>query len=332
MNRRDFLLTAAASPLVFAATPAGSAKLGIASTSIAGAFQGGAGAIDFLERCKAYGAAGIQSSLNGDLAKLRARAAETGMYLEGMASLPRNGNVDAFEKALNDVKAAGGNVVRVAALSGRRYETFATLEAWNQWKEQTFAALKLAVPVAERLKVSMALENHKDWTLEDYERLMKTYSSEYLGACLDFGNNIALLDDPMEVVDRLAPYAMSTHVKDMGVEPYEDGFLLSEVPLGQGILDLPRIIATIQKARPKTNFLLEMMTRDPLKVPCMTEKYWIPFPDRNGRYLARTMRMVEEHASKKPLPAVSTLGKEERLKVEDQNIKLCMKYFREKLT
>ena len=56
----------------------------------------------------------------------------------------------------------------------------------------------------------------------------------------------------MEVIERLAPYAVSTHVKDMGVSFYEDGFLLSEVVLGEGFLDLPRMISAVHKARPKT--------------------------------------------------------------------------------
>jgi sugar phosphate isomerase/epimerase len=167
--------------------------------------------------------------------------------------------------------------------------------------------------------------------VEEHERLLKSYSSEYLGACLDFGNNIALLDDPMEVVERLAPYTLTTHVKDMAVQPYEDGFLLSEVPLGSGILDLPKIVATVRKARPAASFMLEMITRDPLKVPCLTEKYWAPFPGRNGAYLARTLKLVRDRASKTPLPVVSGKPREERMKLEEENVKLCLRYAREKL-
>src|ERR1700694_3694396 len=98
---------------------------------------------------------------------------------------------------------------------------------------------------------------------------MKDKSSEYLGVCLDTGNNIALLDNPMDVIERLAPYALSTHFKDMAVEPHADGFLLSEVPLGEGIVDLQRAAAAIRRAHPKMRFTLEMITRNPLQVPCL---------------------------------------------------------------
>ena len=81
---------------------------------------------------------------------------------------------------------------------------------------------------------------------------------------------------------------------------YEGGFLLSEVLLADGSLDLSRAVAMIREHRPNIRFSLEMMTRDPLKVPCLSDNYWITFPDRNGLYLARTVRFVNEHRSPQP--------------------------------
>lgn len=359
VSRRDFfkqtvapLAVAALSPKLFANAPL--SKMGIASTSFMGAQIGAAppasaataataaqgnaaitrlrqrDALEFLEKCHSLGAGGVQTALNGDLNKLRARAEELGMYIEGMVSIPRNGDMTALEKGLADAKAAGVTVVRAAMLSGRRYESFPTLADWKKWVDQTHDALRLAMPVIEKHKVVVALENHKDWTLEDFLRLLRTYQSEYLQVCLDFGNNIALLDDPMELVEGLARYAKSTHIKDMGLQPYQDGFLLSEVVLGQGMLDLPKIVSIIQKANPKTKFSLEMITRDPLKVPCMTKKFWEVFPDRNGKYLAQTFKLVQQHSSRDALPTVEQLSPEARAKVELDNVVACVRYVNEK--
>ena len=76
----------------------------------------------------------------------------------------------------------------------------------------------------------------------------------------------------------------------MGLEEYRDGFLLSEVPLGTGILDLARVVQIVRKAQPEIRLNIEMITRDPLKVPCLTERYWATFPDLPGRHLAHTSR------------------------------------------
>jgi hypothetical protein len=188
-----------------------------------------------------------------------------------------------------------------------------------------------ALPILDRYKIPLGLENHKDWTADEMHALLEKHSSEYLGVCLDFGNNISLLDEPMYVVEKLAPYAVSTHLKNMAVEPNGDGFLLSEVLLDDGFLDVQRIVLIVQQARPKTRFSLEMITRDPLKVPCLTDNYWTSFPDRNGLYLARTLKLVQKERSPKPLPRISQLSHQEQLQLENENVVACMRYAREHL-
>jgi len=281
--------------------------------------------LEFLERCHALGASGIQTHINGDIPKLRARADKLGMWMEGMVSA-RSSTPEQFERAIIDAKAAGCTVARDAMLSGRRYETFNSLAEWNDWLKQTFSVIERVVPVLEKHKFTLAIENHKDWTIDQYVKLFKTYSSGYLGACLDFGNNISLLDDPMAVIEAAAPYTKATHIKDIAVTPYQDGFAMSEVPLGSGVLDVQHMISTIEKANPSVRFALEMITRDPLKVPCLTDHYWITFPDRDGIYLARTLRYVNEHKSDKPLPMIANLPPAEHSRVEEDNIRACFQY------
>ncbi len=94
---------------------------------------------------------------------------------------------------------------------------------------------------------------------------------------MDFGNNLALLEDPDETIALLAPFAVTTHLKDMAVRRTADGFELSEVPLGQGILPLGRYVAAVRRARPDARLCLEMITRDPLSVPYRTDRYWVAF-------------------------------------------------------
>jgi sugar phosphate isomerase/epimerase len=318
-------------------------KMGVATTSFTGAFgpapargagAGGRPPVDtmaFLERCHGLGAGGIQSALGGDMPKLRARAEEYGMWIQGMVQIPRNGDMAALERAFANARDAGAAVVRCGMLSGRRYETFPTLEAWNAWVKQSQDALKLAVPLAEKYKVALAIENHKDWTTEQYVGIFKSYQSEYLGANYDFGNNLSLMEDPMEMAEAVAPYVKASHIKDIAVQRYPDGFLMSEVPLGEGMLDLPKIMSALLKGNPGLRFSLEMMTRDPLKVPCLTDHYWSVFPDGKPEQLARTLRLVEARQSSKPLPVVDKLSRDEREKLETENVKACLRYGKEHL-
>jgi sugar phosphate isomerase/epimerase len=333
MTRKQFLLSAAAS----AASPLWAVprtQMGIATTCYMTVWRP-KDTYEFLEHCDALGAGGIQASLSSTdpayIKKLRSRAEQAGMYLEFMIGLPK-ADTSAFEAMVKAAKEAGGLCVRANSLPGRRYETFASLEEWKRLNADAQKAIDRALPIVEKHGIPLALENHKDWTAEEMAALMRQKSSEHLGVCLDTGNNISLLDDPMEVVEILAPYTVCSHVKDMGVARYKDGFLLSEMPFGEGFLNLKQIVSTIRQARPKTKITLEMITRNPLEVPCLAEKYWVTFPDRNGKYLARTLRLVDANTRKQPLPRLDQLDKPAQLRLEEENVKQCLHYAREQLS
>jgi sugar phosphate isomerase/epimerase len=329
MTRRHLLAGAASAAL--AAVPQRT-TMGVATTSYM-TVRRPKDALEFLEHCHTIGAGGIQAgltSLEPDyINKLRSRAEQLGMYIEVMGPLPR-GDAAQFEAVVKGTKQAGALCLRTACLGGRRYETFKTLADWRKFVADSHAAIERALPVLEQHKLRMALENHKDWTLEEFAALLKHYSSPWLGVCLDTGNNIAMLDDPYELTEVLAPYAISTHIKDMAVAPYAEGFLLSEVPLGEGMLDLRRIVDTIRRAQPATKMSLEMITRNPLEVPCLADRYWVSFPGREGRHLARTLRMVSGKKSAS-LPRLDGMDRDSQLRVEEENVRKCLAYARDKL-
>lgn len=317
-----------------------SGMLGVASTSYMGVWRP-KDTYKFLEHCRALGAAGIQAGVHGDIAgeattradvsRIRHRAEELGMWIEAMVPLPNGTDAAAFEQALKDARDVGAVALRAACLGTRRYESFPTLDAWQQHVQRSHQSIQAALPLLDQYKIPLGLENHKDWTAAEMAALMQNYSSEYFGVCLDFGNNISLLDDPMEAIEKLAPFSVTTHFKNMAVATDSEGFLLSEVLLGAGYLDLPRAIQLVKKARPNVRWLLEMITRDPLKVSCLTDSYWAPFPNHNGLSLARTLRFVNTHKPAQPLPRISHLTHEQQLDVEDQNVTACLEYARENL-
>ncbi len=288
-------------------------------------------AIDLLEHCHSIGAGGIQVVVRNwasdFTSKVRDKREELNMFLEGSISLPSDGSdVARFEKDILTAREAGATIVRTVCLNGRRYENFHSLDEYVAFKERSNISLRLAEPIVRKHKVRLAIENHKDWRAPELADIMKKISSEWIGVTLDFGNNVALIEDPMEVVNTLAPYIFSTHVKDMGVREYDEGFLLSEVPLGEGMLDLKQICDICRKHRPDVHFNLEMITRDPLKIPCLLDSFWQTFPAAEPEELARTLRLVREHPFRPSLPVVSTLEPEARLEAEEQNVLASLQY------
>ena len=85
------------------------------------------------------------------------------MYLEGIIALPRDeADRDRFEAEVRTAAWAGATIVRTVMLSGRRYETFSTADAFRRFAASSSHSLELAAPVVARHGILLAVENHKD--------------------------------------------------------------------------------------------------------------------------------------------------------------------------
>jgi sugar phosphate isomerase/epimerase len=343
-SRREILaagLMAAASPITaFARQSRGSNPLGLVIHSFPVRAAGDrerrpeerlADPIRFLDHARSLGARGIQVGIGARVPayvdSLRAKAEAASMDIEGIVSLPRGeADLGRFEAEIQTAKRAGAAIVRTAMLSGRRYETFDSLAAFREFADRSANSLSLAAPVVVRHGIRLAVENHKDFRTDEQLALIKKIGSDHVGICVDTGNNLALLEDPTETVEALAPLAITTHIKDMGVEEYDRGYRIAEVPLGEGVLDIPRMVRTLRKSHPEIPLYLEMITRDPLNIPCLDDRYWATFPELPAKHLARALSYVRAHPPKQPLPRLSPLEPEERLRVEDENIRKCLAY------
>ena len=110
---------------------------------------------------------------------------------------------------------------------------------------------------------------------------------------------------------------------------------MSEVPLGEGFLDIKGMVATLRKKDPKMALDLEMITRDPLKIPVFTDKYWATFDDPSspisGHEMARLFSLVRHNPPKAAPPKTANLSPEEQLKLEDECIAKSIAYARQHL-
>jgi sugar phosphate isomerase/epimerase len=346
MTRRQLLSAAAAAAPAFLARNFASAatnrSLGGAPTGFGlhlraarEAHQPG----DLVDLCHYLGLGGVETRLpsaDGDAVKaLRERAEAYNLRLILDTPLPRDASdVERFDAAVKACKDAGAFSLH-AAMTQRRYEEFDNFAAFKAKFEQCRRQVELAEPVLRKHRVRLGIENHKGWRSAEQAAWLKRVGSEWVGVHLDFGNNIALCETPDETLENLAPLAVACHIKDMAVQEYEDGFLLSEVPLGEGILDLKHWVDTLRGRSPDIAFDLETITRDPLKIPVYTKKYWATFDDSYsplpGRDLANVLELVRKNPPKSPLPKTTGLTVAEQGKLEDVNNQKSIDYARANL-
>ncbi len=291
--------------------------------------------LTFLKYCFSLGAGGMQADLGvmnaKEIGELRDFAERHELFIDGIIKPPADrSDLSRFDSQIRTARDVGVQAARTTIIPGRRYEQFNTLEEFREFERRGQKMLEISSPVVEKHRVPFAVENHKDQRIDERIALFKHIDSEFIGACVDTGNSFALLDGVYEAVEALAPYAFTAHLKDQALREYEDGFLLGDIPLGQGSFDLKRMVSIIRKAKPKIRFALELITRDPLNVPCLTTAFYSTMPTVPAIDLARTMTFVGEHRAEN-LQHVSTMPPEKQVELEDQNVVASLEYAREEL-
>lgn len=292
--------------------------------------------ITFLKQALRLGAAGMQVPLGirepAYCQNLRQLAEQNSFFVESTSVLPKTeSDLSRFDTEMQTARQCGASIVRTVILPGRRYEQFKSFPEFKAAVQQGKAMLRLAEPVARRHQIRLAVENHKDQRTEERLQLLKEFDSEFIGATLDVGNNLALLEDPLATAEAFAPWTLTVHFKDQAVASYEHGFLLADVPVGQGSIDLPAILSLLQKKCPKARLSLELITRDPLQVPILADSYWPTLPDLPASQLSRMLHLLKKSGHPAPFETISTLPLAAQVKAEQRNITDSFKFAAEKL-
>ncbi len=192
---------------------------------------------EFLDFCHKLGGAGVQVAMpKYDEARakaLRARSSATACIWRAWPTFRPMGPISTASRPRSASRQPRGSRSCAVSLPGRRYEYFDSLEQFRRFEQRARQSLQLAVPVVEKHHVRLAVENHKTYLAAEQVDLLRRIGSAYVGSCVDIGNNLAFLEDPLEVVQALAPTAFSVHLKDLAVQEYADGFLVANAPLGR---------------------------------------------------------------------------------------------------
>ena len=215
--------------------------------------------LDFLERAKGHGVEGVSLEScffpgfdDATIAAVRDCCDALGFervwawgHPHGLRSGTDAAALDDLIRHVDIARSIGASVMRICC-GGRRTRP----ASWDAHRAAILPMLERAVAAAEKASVVLAIENHIDFLADELVEVIETIDSPFLGVCLDTGNNLRILEDPMIAAEKLAPFARATHVKDVVARsgnPREFSFWPS-VPLGRGLIDVGAIIGWLREA------------------------------------------------------------------------------------
>ena len=182
----------------------------------------------------------INTSMEEELSALKALSDEKGIDLEiGTSGTDPAGLLD----YLNVAKLLGARLIRSRVRRPGEPEDLET------------AQRNLA-------GVLLALENYEHYSVHALAGLLSGVNSPVLGACIDTSNSLAALETPDIVSDALAPHALCLHIKDFRFVrvDYGLGYLVQGCPVGEGLLDVKKIIEHVRFSSRLKSMVLEEWT------------------------------------------------------------------------
>ena len=174
--------------------------------------------------------------------------------------------------------------------------------------ESTIKTLKKVRKQALDSGVRIAVENHAgDMHSRELVDLIERAGPDFVGATLDTGNATWTLEDPVETFRNLAPYTVSSGIRDSMVWPSENGVRVQWTAMGEGCVDLKTIFAEWARQCPDAPVQIETISGFSKEFPYLRSQFWPPYSsiraDDFSRFLLLS-RKGKELKSFSPPPGV----------------------------
>ena len=342
MDRRSFLASAAATLAPQSSRAAATVRLGCDLFSLR---QQGWTPFQHLDYCAKLGVKVVHFSeirFIGNLEtphlnKVRDHARGLGIEVEiGMRSIcPTSKMFDAAQgtaeqqaiRMIEAAKAVGSPIVRAVLGSMADRTGPIPLEGHIENTVKVLRAVRTRVLDAG-LKV--AIENHAgDLQARELKTLIEEAGKDFVGACLDSGNPLWALEDPHLTLETLAPYVLTSHIRDSAVWRTPEGAAVAWTRMGEGNVGIDDYVRKYAEKCPGRALSLEIIVTGPRNFNFLAAKFWEAYRHTPAWEFARFLALADKGTPRAAPPKVS---REQAIERERQDLEVSMAYSKRLLT
>jgi 3-oxoisoapionate decarboxylase len=270
------------------------------------------------------------------LKELRAKAAGQGVqiYLGSWSICPTS---KAFKKdwgtaeehlqlGIRMARALGSPVFRVVLGTREDRQTEGGIQARIR---DTVKVLKSGRSRAVDAGVKIAVENHAgDMQARELVGLIEEAGRDYVGANLDSGNATWTLEEPVQSLEILGPYALCSSLRDSMVWEDPDGAKVQWTAMGEGNTDLKAYFNRFAVLCPDVPANIETISGFAVGFPYLKPEFWNNWPTMLARDLAPFLALAR---TGKPLAPHRSANDQEEREYQKAQLEQSVRYCREVL-
>ena len=338
MLRRSFLASGAA----VAAQATARVKLGVDVFSIR---SQGWTPFQYLDYCAGLGAKVVHFSevrfLGGleeaHLKQVREHAQRAGIQIEiGMLSVcPTSKIFDAtrgtaeeqLTRMIRAARVAGSPIVRAVLGSSADRAGAIPIEGHI---ENTVRVLRAVKSRAQENGIRIAIENHAgDMQAHELKTLIEEAGKDFVGACIDSGNPLWALEDPHLTLEILAPYSLTSHVRDSAVWRVPGGVAVQWVRMGEGNVGIREYVRRYAELCPGRALSLEVIITAPRVYKCFESQFWAAYRNARAWEFARFLALAEKGSQ--PVNVAPPAPREQAAQREREDLEASFRVTKEML-
>ena len=231
---------------------------------------------------------------------------------------------------LRMAKALGSPVLRVVLGNGEDRKTDGGIEARI---EDTVKVCKSQRSRALDTGVKIAVENHAgDMQAWELVTLIESAGKDYVGVNMDSGNATWTMEDPLASLETLAPYVVTTSLRDSAVWESANGATVQWTAMGAGTVDLKAYFQRFVELCPGVPVHIETISGFNREIPYLKEDFWKVWPKARAKDFARFVALAKRGKPRDAWKAPA--GQDRKLAEQDYQkgeIERSLRYCKEEL-
>jgi len=162
--------------------------------------------------------------------------------------------------------------------------------------------------------------------------LIEEAGKDYVGANMDSGNATWTMEDPLASLETLAPYVLTTSLRDSAIWESANGATVQWTAMGEGTVDLKNYFQRFAELCPNVPVHIETISGFNREIPYLKEDFWKLWPEARAKDLARFVALARKGKAREPYKAPE--GKDRKLAEQEYQkaeLERSLKYCKETL-
>jgi sugar phosphate isomerase/epimerase len=128
--------------------------------------------------------------------------------------------------------------------------------------KSVISIVKELLPEFKSRGIPLAIENHDRFKAREFEKIIQSAGSEWIGICLDSVNSMGAGEGFETVSEILLPYTINLHIKDFLIRrvSHKMGLIIEGKPAGKGMLNIRELVDRLSEGNHCQSSVLELWT------------------------------------------------------------------------